>query len=488
MKKLSDILYKVQATALAGNTDVDIRDVQIDSRKVQPGSLFIAVKGVAADGHRFIEKAIEQGAAAVVCEHLPANPSPRVTYVQTANSAEAAGIMAHNFYDQPTQKLKLIGVTGTNGKTTIATLLYKLFSGLGYTCGLVSTVENQIAGKVIPSTHTTPDAVSLNYLLKQMVDEGCAFAFMEVSSHAVHQRRIAGLEFAGGLFSNITHDHLDYHVTFDEYIKAKKGFFDGLPSTAFAITNIDDKRGSVMLQNTAAKKYTYSLRTAADFKGKILENSLTGLVMMVNEQEVHFRLIGEFNAYNLLAVYGAAICLGEDKAHVLQQLSNITGAEGRFDYIISAEDRVIGIVDYAHTPDALVNVLDTIKKLKQGHEQIITVVGCGGDRDKTKRPVMGEVACKHSDKVIFTSDNPRSEDPQQILTDMEATLSSAARRKYLSIVDRKQAIKTAVSMAQPEDIVLIAGKGHEKYQEIKGVKHHFDDKEVLKEMFELLNK
>ncbi len=488
MKKLSDILYKVQATALAGNTDVDIRDVQIDSRKVQPGSLFIAVKGVAADGHRFIEKAIEQGAAAVVCEHLPANPSPRVTYVQTANSAEAAGIMAHNFYDQPTQKLKLIGVTGTNGKTTIATLLYKLFSGLWYTCGLVSTVENQIAGKVIPSTHTTPDAVSLNYLLKQMVDEGCAFAFMEVSSHAVHQRRIAGLEFAGGLFSNITHDHLDYHVTFDEYIKAKKGFFDGLPSTAFAITNIDDKRGSVMLQNTAAKKYTYSLRTAADFKGKILENSLTGLVMMVNEQEVHFRLIGEFNAYNLLAVYGAAICLGEDKAHVLQQLSNITGAEGRFDYIISAEDRVIGIVDYAHTPDALVNVLDTIKKLKQGHEQIITVVGCGGDRDKTKRPVMGEVACKHSDKVIFTSDNPRSEDPQQILTDMEATLSSAARRKYLSIVDRKQAIKTAVSMAQPEDIVLIAGKGHEKYQEIKGVKHHFDDKEVLKEMFELLNK
>jgi UDP-N-acetylmuramoyl-L-alanyl-D-glutamate--2,6-diaminopimelate ligase len=488
VKKLSDILYKVQTTALTGNTDIDISGVQIDSRKVKEGSLFVAVKGVAADGHQFIAKAIELGAAAIVCEELPESQNERITYVQTTNSAEAAGIIAHNFYDQPTQKIKLVGVTGTNGKTTIATLLYKLFTSLGYKCGLVSTVENQIAGKVVPATHTTPDAVSLNALLKQMVDEGCEFTFMEVSSHAVHQRRIAGLEFAGGLFSNITHDHLDYHKTFDEYIKAKKAFFDGLPSSAFAITNVDDKRGTVMLQNTVAKKYTYSLKTIADFKGKILENSLTGLVMTINDQEVHFRLIGEFNAYNLLAVYGAAICLGEDKAHVLQYLSNTTGAEGRFDYIISSNEKVIGIVDYAHTPDALVNVLDTIKKLKQGHEQVITVVGCGGDRDKTKRPVMGEVACEHSDKVIFTSDNPRSEDPQQILVDMEATLNSAASRKYVSIVDRKQAIKTAVNMAQPEDIVLIAGKGHEKYQEIKGVKHHFDDKEVLKEMFELLKK
>jgi UDP-N-acetylmuramoyl-L-alanyl-D-glutamate--2,6-diaminopimelate ligase len=488
VKKLSDILYKVQTTALTGNTDIDISGVQIDSRKVKEGSLFVAVKGVAADGHQFIAKAIELGAAAIVCEELPESQNERITYVQTTNSAEAAGIIAHNFYDQPTQKIKLVGVTGTNGKTTIATLLYKLFTSLGYKCGLVSTVENQIAGKVVPATHTTPDAVSLNALLKQMVDEGCEFTFMEVSSHAVHQRRIAGLEFAGGLFSNITHDHLDYHKTFDEYIKAKKAFFDGLPSSAFAITNVDDKRGTVMLQNTVAKKYTYSLKTIADFKGKILENSLTGLVMTINDQEVHFRLIGEFNAYNLLAVYGAAICLGEDKAHVLQYLSNTTGAEGRFDYMISSNEKVIGIVDYAHTPDALVNVLDTIKKLKQGHEQVITVVGCGGDRDKTKRPVMGEVACEHSDKVIFTSDNPRSEDPQQILVDMEATLNSAASRKYVSIVDRKQAIKTAVNMAQPEDIVLIAGKGHEKYQEIKGVKHHFDDKEVLKEMFELLKK
>lgn len=468
--------------------DVDISNVHIDSRNVQQGGLFIAVKGVAVDGHQFIAKAIEQGAVAVVCEELPTSQKEGVTFVQTKNSAEAAGQIAHNFYDQPTLKLKLVGVTGTNGKTTIATLLYKLFTCLGYRSGLISTVENQIAGNIIPSTHTTPDPISLNALLKQMVDEGCEFAFMEVSSHAVHQRRIAGLEFAGAIFSNITHDHLDYHGTFDEYIKAKKGFFDGLSANAFSITNLDDKRGQVMLQNTAAKKYGYSLKTVADFKGKILENSLTGLMMTINEQEVHFRLIGEFNAYNLLAVYGAAICLGEDKAHVLQCLSNTTGAEGRFDYIISSKERIIGIVDYAHTPDALVNVLQTIKKLKQGHEQVITVVGCGGDRDKTKRPVMGEVACEHSDKVIFTSDNPRSEDPQQILNDMEATLNSAARRKYVSIVDRKQAIKTAVSMAQPEDIVLIAGKGHEKYQDIKGVKHHFDDKEVLGEIFELLNK
>ncbi|HEU0112194.1 MAG TPA: UDP-N-acetylmuramoyl-L-alanyl-D-glutamate--2,6-diaminopimelate ligase [Flavisolibacter sp.] len=488
MKKLSDILYKVQASSLAGSTDIDITDVQIDSRRVKKNSLFVAVKGVAADGHQFIDRAIEQGAVGIVCEKLPSSQKPGVTYVQTNNSSEAAGILAHNFYDAPTQKLKLVGVTGTNGKTTIATLLYKLFTSLGYKCGLISTVENQVAGQIIPSTHTTPDAVSLNALLRLMVDEGCAFAFMEVSSHAVDQRRIAGLEFAGGVFSNITHDHLDYHQTFDEYIKAKKGFFDILSSSAFAITNVDDKRGAVMLQNTAAKKLTYSLKTAADFKGKILENSLTGLVMTINDQEVHFRLIGEFNAYNLLAVYGAAICLGEEKAHVLQHLSNTTGAEGRFDYMISAKDKIIGIVDYAHTPDALVNVLETIKKLKQGHEQVITVVGCGGDRDKTKRPVMGEVACDHSDKVIFTSDNPRSEDPQQILNDMEATLNTAARRKFVSIADRKQAIKTAVSMAQPEDIVLIAGKGHEKYQEIKGVKHHFDDKEILKEIFEMLGK
>lgn len=474
--------------AVSGSTDVVVRDVQLDSRQVTEGSLFVAVKGSVSDGHQFIVKAIEKGAKAIICEAMPLAQQPGITYVQTSNSAQAAGLIAHSFHNHPSHHFKLVGVTGTNGKTTIATLLYKLFTALGYSCGLVSTVENVINGEVIPSTHTTPDAVSLNALLKRMRDEGCEYVFMEVSSHAVHQHRIAGLAFAGGLFSNITHDHLDYHKTFDEYIKAKKGFFDTLPPTAFAITNIDDKRGGVMFQNTAAKKHTYSLRTVADFKGKILENILTGLIMTVNDQEVHFRLIGEFNAYNLLAVYGAAICLGEQKQAVLQILSNVSGAEGRFDYILSAQENIIGIVDYAHTPDALINVLGTIKKLKRGHEQVITVVGCGGDRDKTKRPIMGEVACEHSDKVIFTSDNPRSEDPLQILEDMETGLNTTAKRKYVSMPDRKQAIKTAVTMASAEDIVLIAGKGHEKYQEIKGVKHHFDDKEVLKEMFELLGK
>jgi UDP-N-acetylmuramoyl-L-alanyl-D-glutamate--2,6-diaminopimelate ligase len=488
LKTVADILYKVRIMGVSGSTDVVISGVQIDSRKASHRSVFVAVKGSGVDGHLFIDTAIESGAVAVVCEEMPTQKKEGITYIQVSDSAEAAGLIAHNFYGQPSQKIKLVGVTGTNGKTTIATILYKLFDCLGYKCGLISTVENIIDGKVIPSTHTTPDAVSLNSLLKQMVDEGCGYVFMEVSSHAIHQRRIAGLEFAGGLFSNITHDHLDYHKTFDEYIKAKKGFFDALPQSAFAITNIDDKRGAVMLQNTAAKKFSYSLRTMADFKGKILENLLTGLVMNVNDQEVHFRLIGEFNAYNLLAVYGAAISLGQDKQKVLQCLSNTTGAEGRFDYSISPKEKIIAIVDYAHTPDALINVLATIKKLKQGNEQVITVVGCGGDRDKTKRPVMGEVACEHSDKVIFTSDNPRSENPEQILVDMEEGLSVSSRRKYVAIADRAQAIKTAISMAKADDIVLVAGKGHEKYQEIKGVKHHFDDKEVVQEMFELLNK
>ncbi|HEX6333091.1 MAG TPA: UDP-N-acetylmuramoyl-L-alanyl-D-glutamate--2,6-diaminopimelate ligase [Flavisolibacter sp.] len=488
MKKLSDILYKVHTIALAGNTDVDISGVHIDSRNVKAGDLFIAVRGVAVDGHRFIDKAIELGAVAIICEQMPALVRPGITYIQSSDSGEAAGHAAHNFYDQPTQQLKLVGVTGTNGKTTIATLLYKLFTALGYKAGLISTVENIIAGTVVPATHTTPDPVTLNALLRQMADAGCTHAFMEVSSHAIHQRRIAGLQFAGGIFSNITHDHLDYHQTFDEYIRVKKAFFDGMAPAAFAITNLDDKRGMVMLQNTPAKKYTYSLKTMADFKGKILENRLTGLLMTVNDREVHFRLIGEFNAYNLLAVYGAAVCLEESSEQVLQALSNVTGAEGRFDYILSPREHVIGIIDYAHTPDALENVLETIKNLKQGHEQVITVVGCGGDRDKTKRPLMGEVACELSDKVIFTSDNPRTEDPERILQDMEETLTTAAKRKYVSIVDRRQAIKTAVNMAKPEDIVLVAGKGHEKYQEINGARQHFDDKEVLLEMFELLGK
>ncbi|HEY6505206.1 MAG TPA: UDP-N-acetylmuramoyl-L-alanyl-D-glutamate--2,6-diaminopimelate ligase [Chitinophagaceae bacterium] len=486
--RLQDILYKVSIRSVAGKTDIEIKDIQIDSRKVKTGCVFVAVKGAAADGHEFIDKAVGSGAVAVVCETMPLSLKDGVVYVQAENSAAAAGYMAHNFFGQPSEKMKLIGVTGTNGKTTIATLLYKLFTSLGYTCGLLSTVENHIGNKIVPATHTTPDAISLNTLLKQMADEGCTHVFMESSSHAIQQHRITGLQFAGGIFSNITHDHLDYHKTFDEYIRVKKAFFDSLNSSAFAISNADDKRGAVMLQNTHAKKYFYSLKTLADFKGKIIENSLMGLVMDINGQEVHFRLIGEFNAYNLLAVYGAAVCLNEDKHEVLRNLSVLTGAEGRFDYMMSAKDKVIAIVDYAHTPDALLNVLATIKKLKKGFEQVITVVGCGGDRDKTKRPVMAEAACEHSDKVIFTSDNPRSEDPLQIIKDMEEGLSVGAKRKYISIADRKEAIKTAISLAKPEDIVLIAGKGHEKYQEIKGVKYDFDDKQVVKEMFETLER
>jgi UDP-N-acetylmuramoyl-L-alanyl-D-glutamate--2,6-diaminopimelate ligase len=485
MAILQDILYKVRIRSVHGNLAVKVKALHIDSRKVTKGDVFIAIKGAAADGHQFIDSVAEKGAVAIICEEMPSTLKEGVTYVQVENSGAAAGFMAHNFYGQPSEKVKLVGVTGTNGKTTIATLLYKLFTGLGYKCGLLSTVQNHIGNDIVPATHTTPDAISLNELLKQMVEAGCTHVFMETSSHAIHQHRVAGLKYAGGLFSNITHDHLDYHKTFDEYIRVKKSFFDSLSSDAFAISNADDKRGPVMLQNTQAHKYYYSLRTMAEFKGKILENLLTGLVMTINDQEVHFRLIGEFNAYNLLAVYGAAICLGEDKFEVLRVLSELTGAEGRFDYIISVKDKVIGIVDYAHTPDALLNVLMTIKGLRKGHEQIITVVGCGGDRDKTKRPVMGEVACEHSDRVFFTSDNPRSEDPEQILRDMETGLNTAAKRKFIAIVDRKEAIKAAVQMAGPDDIVLIAGKGHEKYQEIKGVKHPFDDKQVLTEIFNL---
>ena len=396
--------------------------------------------------------------------------------------------MSHNFYGEPSRQLKVIGVTGTNGKTTIATLLWKLFTSLGYKCGLISTVQNQIGNEIIPSTHTTPDAIQLNALLKRMADEQCTYVFMECSSHAIHQHRITGIDFAAAVFSNISHDHLDYHNTFDEYIRVKKSWFDGLPKSAIALSNADDKRGVVMLQNTVAKKCFYSLKTLADFKGKILENGLTGLHMTINEIEVHFKLIGEFNAYNLLAVYGVAVSLGEDKYEVLQMLSTLTGAEGRFDYSLSHHKNVVGIVDYAHTPDALLNVLVTIKNLRQGEQKIITVVGCGGNRDNTKRPLMAEVACQYSDKVILTSDNPRNEDPLEILKQMEAGVNVVSRKKCITIADRKEAIKTAVSFSEKEDIVLVAGKGHEKYQEIKGVKYDFDDKKVLKEMFELLDK
>jgi UDP-N-acetylmuramoyl-L-alanyl-D-glutamate--2,6-diaminopimelate ligase len=485
---LQEILYKVSIRSIVGPRDRAIDNLQTDSRLAGPGTLFIALKGTHTDGHQYISAVIAAGAIAVVCQDLPADLNDNITYIQVEDTAASAGVIAHNFYGQPSEKLKLVGVTGTNGKTTIATLLYKLFTGLGYKCGLLSTVQNHIGDRIVPATHTTPDALHLNALLKQMADEGCTHAFMETSSHAIHQHRIAGLRYAGGLFSNITQDHLDYHKTFEEYIRVKKSFFDSLPSDAFAISNADDKRGAVMLQNTNAKKYFYSLRTLAEFKGRILENNLTGLVMTINDQEVHFRLIGEFNAYNLLAVYGAAICLGEDKNEILRVLSTLSGAEGRFDYIVSPKQNIIGIVDYAHTPDALINVLATIQKLRKGHEKIITVMGAGGDRDKTKRPLMGAAAAEYSDKVIITSDNPRSEDPDDIIRDIEAGLNTAAKRKYISITDRKEAIRTALNLAGPEDILLIAGKGHEKYQEIKGVKHPFDDKQILLEFFELLDK
>jgi UDP-N-acetylmuramoyl-L-alanyl-D-glutamate--2,6-diaminopimelate ligase len=488
MALLDQILYKVNIRSVLGTPVTEVNDLQTDSRKVKPGNCFIAIKGTLTDGHSFIDTAITNGASSIICETLPEKTRQEIQYIVVENSAIAAGIMAHNFYGRLTEKIKLIGVTGTNGKTTIATLLFKLFSVLGYKCGLISTVQNQVADKILPSTHTTPDALTLNKLIADMVADGCSHVFMEVSSHAIDQHRIEGLQFTGGIFSNITHDHLDYHKTFDEYIRVKKQFFDSLPSSSFALSNADDKRGAVMLQNTRAKKYLYSLKTMADFKGKIIENSLSGLVLMINDVEVHCRLIGAFNAYNLLAVFGTAVCLGEDKQISLQILSSLTGAEGRFDYMISANEKVIGIVDYAHTPDALLNVLATIKNLRQSEEKIITVVGCGGNRDKTKRPVMAEVACEYSDKIIFTSDNPRNEDPAQIIKDMEEGVPIVARKKYISIVDRKEAIKTAVNFAQQEDIVLVAGKGHEKYQEINGVKYDFDDKKVLEEMFELMGK
>ncbi|MCD6062303.1 MAG: UDP-N-acetylmuramoyl-L-alanyl-D-glutamate--2,6-diaminopimelate ligase [Flavipsychrobacter sp.] len=488
MVTLKDILLPLQPVKTTGDTSMEVKAIAIDSRKVQDGTVFVAVKGTAVDGHQFIDKAIEEGAVAIVCETMPASQKDGVAYVHVKDSAEAAGLMADAFYGSPSMQMKVVGVTGTNGKTTVATLLYKLFSRLGYKCGLISTVQNHIGDTVEMATHTTPDAVSVQSLLARMAEAKCEYVFMEVSSHAVHQRRIAGLKFVGALFTNITHDHLDYHKTFDEYIRVKKKFFDDLSEDAFALTNADDKRGSVMLQNTKAQKNAYSLKAPATFKGKILENNLTGLVMTVDSHEAHFRMIGTFNAYNLLAVYGAAVLLGEDKMKVLAVLSDLHGAAGRFETYMSTNDKVLGIIDYAHTPDALINVLATINQLRTKGQQIITVVGCGGDRDKAKRPIMAEVACEHSDRVILTADNPRSEDPEAILNEMEAGLTMAHKRKMLRITDRREAIKTACALAQPDDILLIAGKGHETYQEIKGVKHHFDDREVLVEAFKMLNK
>lgn len=484
--QLQDILYGVTIQMLVGVTNREVAALEFDSRKVQPETVFFAIKGTLTDGHQYIGQTIAAGASVIVCEDMPEVQSPEVTYIQVENANVALGIMAANFYGNPSSKLKLVGITGTNGKTTIATLLFKLFTELGYSVGLISTVENQIKETVIPSTHTTPNPVALNLLLKQMVDAGCVYCFMEVSSHAVVQHRIEGLHFAGAVFSNITHDHLDFHKTFDNYIKAKKAFFDALPKTAFALTNADDKNGMVMLQNTKATKKSYALKQMADFKAKIIENSFSGLNLEIDQLEVYFKLVGSFNAYNLLAVYGTAILLGEDKMQVLTVLSELSGAEGRFDYVANNQ-KIIGIVDYAHTPDAVQNVLSTIANIRKGTEQVITVIGCGGDRDTTKRPVMAQVACDWSDKVILTSDNPRTEDPNAILRDMEAGVSPSNKRKTLTITDRKEAIKTACHLANPGDIILVAGKGHEKYQEISGVRYHFDDKEILTEQLNLIS-
>lgn len=480
--KLEEILKSVNVCRWAGDLNIEVTDIQMDSRLVKPGCLFVAVKGTQTDGHAYIGKAIAGGAAAIVCEILPEQTDDKVTYVQVSDSEDAVGKLATTFYGNPTEKLDLVGVTGTNGKTTIATLLYEMFRRFGYKVGLISTVCNYIDGEAIPTDHTTPDPITLNRLLGKMADEGCKYAFMEVSSHSVAQKRIGGLKFAGGIFTNLTRDHLDYHKTFENYLKAKKAFFDGLPKSAFALTNADDKNGLVMVQNTKAKVATYSLRTLCDFKGKVLEDGFEGMLLDINNREVNVQFIGRFNASNLLAVYGAACLLEKQPEEVLIALSILRPVSGRFDAIRSPKGYT-AIVDYAHTPDALENVLNAIHEVLKGRGQVITVVGAGGNRDKGKRPLMAQESVKQSDKVVITSDNPRFEEPQDIINDMLAGLTKEDMRKVISIADRREAIRTACMLAQPGDVVLIAGKGHENYQEVKGVKHHFDDKEVVKDIF-----
>jgi len=485
VKTLKDILYKTGIVDVVGSTSVTIRDISIDSREVKPESLFVAVRGTKTDGHEYITNAVIAGAAAIVCEEFPEKQDKRVTYVKVRDSSLAYSQIAANFFENPSGKLKVIGITGTNGKTTTATLLFNLFGTLGYKAGLISTVQNQIGRQIIPSTHTTPDALQLNRLMAEMIEEQCTHCFMEVSSHAIVQKRIAGIEFTAGVFTNITHDHLDYHKTFSAYIKAKKEFFDLLPSSAFALVNADDKNGEVMVQNTKATKKTYALHSAADYKGKVIENHLTGMLLHLDDKEVWTKLIGRFNAYNILAAYAVALLLGENREKILTALSQLSPAEGRFDYIESP-NHITGVVDYAHTPDALQNILTTLHEISIGKNKIITVIGCGGDRDKAKRPLMAKIACELSSKVILTSDNPRSENPEDIIHQMEAGVEPMHKKKVLSIVDRKEAIKTSCAIAEPGDIILVAGKGHEKYQEIKGAKLPFDDKELLKNMFSLM--
>lgn len=478
--KLAELLNDVTPVAVKGSTDPDIKGIDIDSRQVEAGHLFMAMRGTQADGHAYIAAAIEKGATAVLCEEMPAALAENITYIQVADSEDAVGHIATTFYGRPTEKLKLIGVTGTNGKTTIATLLYKVFQQLGYQTGLISTVCNYIDKVPVPTEHTTPDPITLNKLLGQMADSGCQYAFMEVSSHAIAQKRISGLRYAGGIFTNITRDHLDYHKTFENYLKAKKKFFDDLPPTAFSLTNLDDKNGMVMVQNTRSKVHTYSLRNLADFKGRVLESQVEGMLLDFNRHEVAVHFMGRFNASNLLAVFGAAVLLGKSPEEVLVALSSLRPVAGRLDTIHSA-DGYTAIVDYAHTPDALKNVLSSIAEVLDGKGKIITVVGAGGNRDKGKRPLMAKEAVKGSDRLIITSDNPRFEEPQDIINDMLAGLDKDEMKKTLSIADRKEAIRTACMMAEKGDVILVAGKGHENYQEVKGVKHHFDDKEILNE-------
>lgn len=480
--KLQELLEGVDYSRISGRTDVEIRSVWFDSRKVGKGDLFIAQRGVHVDGHGYIEKAVDAGAWAVVCEVWPEKTVPEVTYVLVSDSSRALGIIAARYYGNPSRELKLVGVTGTNGKTTTATLLYELVRLLGKKAGLLSTVCNCIQDAKSASTHTTPDAMEINAYMRRMVDAGCEYCFMEVSSHAIHQKRIAGLDFDGAVFSNITHDHLDYHKTFKAYIEAKKAFFDDLKKEAFALTNLDDKNGRVMLQNTPARKYTYSCRMLADFNAKVIERHLDGTLMQLDGTEVWTKFTGDFNAYNLLAVYASACLLNFEREEVLRCISLLLPVSGRFETILSPEG-VMAVVDYAHTPDALENVLSTLEGLKGEKNIIITVVGAGGDRDKTKRPEMADAACRYSDRVILTSDNPRSEEPEAIIADMRAGVKESYRGKVLSMTDRREAIRTAVLLASKGDIILVAGKGHENYQEIKGVKHHFDDKEVVNEAF-----
>lgn len=480
--KLRELLHAIPVQQLEGTVDLEVLSVCFDSRKVSTHSLFVAVRGVHTDGHLYLDKAIENGAKVLVVDALPDQLQAEVTYVMVADTSYVLGLLASNFYGNPSKALKLVGITGTNGKTTMATLLFNLFKNLGYHVGLLSTVENKIGDRVIPATHTTPDSIALNSLLSEMVNEGCDYCFMEVSSHAVVQQRIAGLRFAGGIFSNITHDHLDFHGSFDHYIKAKKKFFDDLDRFAFALTNVDDRNGAIMLQNTFAHKKTYGLKNMADFKAKIIESHMDGMLLQVDGHDVWVKLVGGFNAYNMLAVYGAAILLEQETMKVLTAMSDIIGAEGRFD-VLRSTNGIVGVVDYAHTPDAVENVLSTIRELRQSGQQIITVLGCGGDRDKAKRPEMAAVAVRLSDKVIITSDNPRTEDPMMIIRDMEAGVDAKDRKHVFTIAERKEAIRAACHLAQPGDIVLVAGKGHEKYQEVNGMRQHFDDKEILIETF-----